>query len=724
MDSPHTLVNPDLAQADYFLKLLDPTAGGFTFQALDDKRLANGKPRDDAKLRQTYHGTLDQHAAQLTRLNIKFGAAIYNEVNRTDLKGRHASNITGKRAFFADLDNGLPPGGFRLPPSIIVETSPGRYQAYWLVDGDISDADYLGVLRNLTLTYGGDPGVISVERILRLPGFFHQKGEPFMVRIVEATGRRYSVAEIIAVHEPIIEQKKAEPLPAEIPETARNRTLISAAGRMRKQGFPVSAIEAALQELNRTACAPPLDEKEVTKIANSSGRYAAGKMVPEDDATAAVASHHRLALRFSERHADGARYVAAWGKWLTWAGNRWQLDETHTVRDMMREVASEEALKHDEDRIRNLIESRWTIGGIDYMAQSDKRHREAADAWDKDSWLLGTPGGTVDLRTGDLRPARREDMITKLANVSPDFSMKPLLWLRTLDQIFGGDSELIQYMQRLLGYSLTGTVSENVLAFCYGTGRNGKSTLLNTWQNVVGDYATVAPKGMLEQGKHDRHPTEIARLRGARVVIAQETTRGSRWDETTIKWLTGGDRLTGRYTHKDFFEFDPQFTLIVSGNHKPNLRDVTPAIKGRLHMIPFMRTFDGENRDPDLMVKFVAEWPGILAWAIEGCQMWRAIGLAPPRAVKDATAVYLAEQDVLDGFLMECCTQDDPDARERASDLFNRFSAWVKDRGKEPVSQKEFSTRLQSRFAHKRNETGVLFKGVRLLPQPLFFGGM
>ena len=289
-------------------ELLDPGTTGFSFQALDDKRRPDGKPRDNAKLRQTMHGNLATHVAHLIRLNTKFGAAIYVVINKTDLKGRLATNVVKVRALWADLDHGLP-AQWALRPSIVVQTSPGKYQAYWLVDGELSFADALGILRNLTLTYGGDPGVNTIERILRVPGFYHQKGEPFLVAIVEATGRRYTVAELTTVHPPIIEQRKAAPLPAEIPECARNRTLISAAGRMRKQGFPVETIEAALQDLNMRACSPPLDEKEVSKIVNSSGRWPPGELVQDDNADAVV-SHLKLALRFSDRHADDARYVA------------------------------------------------------------------------------------------------------------------------------------------------------------------------------------------------------------------------------------------------------------------------------------------------------------------------------------------------------------------------------------------------------------------------------
>ena len=274
----------DVAQAERFLQLLDPNAEAFTFRTLDDKRLPNGKPRDQANLRQDCHGPLSQHLDQLTRLNTKFGAAIYVTINRTDLHGHKQSNITGKRAAWCDLDRGQPQH-YQLKPSIVVQTSPGKFQAYWLFDGELSDADFLGILRHLALTYGGDPGVNSIERILRIPGFWHQKGEPHQVSIVEATGRRYSIDELVAVHPPLQETRKSEPVPAEIPESTRNMTLIRFAGKMRRGGADPDEIEAALQVMNDRRCNPPLDTQEVEKIARSSGNYQAGALVPKGEVT-------------------------------------------------------------------------------------------------------------------------------------------------------------------------------------------------------------------------------------------------------------------------------------------------------------------------------------------------------------------------------------------------------------------------------------------------------
>jgi hypothetical protein len=267
---------PDHSEADRFLRLLDPLGEAFAFATLDDVRQADGKPRDHGRLRQDSYGSLAGVLSHLHRLNTKFGAAIYVVINKTNGQGRRDADIVRKRAFWTDLDGGLPRGWF-IPPSIIVQTSPGKYQAYWLFDGDISEAEFLGVLRNLQLTYGGDPGAISLSRILRLPGFLHQKAEPFRVKLIDDNGRRYSVAEVTAAHPPVIEKRESEPVPETIIETERNRTLFQEAGKMRRNGLAVEEIEPALQAMNLKRCSPPLDEKEVTKVAKSIGRYASGQ---------------------------------------------------------------------------------------------------------------------------------------------------------------------------------------------------------------------------------------------------------------------------------------------------------------------------------------------------------------------------------------------------------------------------------------------------------------
>jgi putative DNA primase/helicase len=214
-----------------------------------------------------------------------------------------------------------------------------------------------------------------------------------------------------------------------------------------------------------------------------------------------------------------------------------------------------------------------------------------------------------------------------------------------LDKITDKDTELQSYLQRVSGYCLTGSVKEHALFFLYGTGANGKSVFVNTLVGIWRDYAITVSTDMLMVSNTDRHPTEIARLRGVRLVVGNEVETGRTWAESKVKSLTGGDRLQGHYMRQDFFEFDPQFKLMIIGNNKPSLRGVDEAIRWRLHLIPFTVTIPAEERDRELPEKLKTEWPAILRWAIDGCLMWQRDGLNPPAKVVDATKNYLAAED-------------------------------------------------------------------------------
>jgi P4 family phage/plasmid primase-like protien len=259
----------------------------------------------------------------------------------------------------------------------------------------------------------------------------------------------------------------------------------------------------------------------------------------------------------------------------------------------------------------------------------------------------------MELRTGTARPARREDYCTKTTAVAAGGDCP--LWRQFLARATNGDAALQSYLQRVAGYCLTGHTTEHVLFFLHGTGANGKSVFINTLVNIWGDYAVVAPMETFVESRGDRHPTELAHLRGARLVVAQETESGRHWAEARIKALTGGDRITARYMRQDFFEFVPQFKLLIAGNHKPSLSSVDEAIRRRIHLIPFVVTIPPDERDPDLAAKLKPEWPGILQWAVDGCLDWRRIGLAPPAAVRGATDAYLAEEDSFARWVEECC---------------------------------------------------------------------
>ena len=237
--------------------------------------------------------------------------------------------------------------------------------------------------------------------------------------------------------------------------------------------------------------------------------------------------------------------------------------------------------------------------------------------------------------------------MTKVTGIAPNGSCPTPVWAQFLDRTTGGDQELAKFLQRMSGYALTGLTDEHALFFIYGTGANGKSTFLNALTGCAGDYHKTSPIETFTASATERHPTDLAALRGARLVTAVETEEGRRWAESKIKSLTGGDRIAARFMRQDFFEFTPTFKLVIAGNHKPGLRSVDEAIRRRFHLVPFTVTVPPEERDETLAERLRAEWPGILAWAIEGCLDWRRQRLSPPAAVQAATAAYLDAEDAL-----------------------------------------------------------------------------
>lgn len=293
---------------------------------------------------------------------------------------------------------------------------------------------------------------------------------------------------------------------------------------------------------------------------------------------------------------------------------------------------------------------------MERLARADRRIAATIDQWDADPWLLNTPAGTVNLQTGRMRPHCAEDNMTKVTAVAPEGDCP--LFLAFLARIMGDDGEFIAYLMRVLGYALTGLVREHALLFGYVTGANGKSVLLSTIAGILDEYHRAAPIETFTASNGDRHPTDLAGLRGARLVTATETEERRRWAESRIKQLIGGDTIAARFMRQDFFEYRPAFKLFIAGNHRPSLRSVDEAIRRRFHLIPFAITIAAAERDLELTDRLKDEWPGILAWMIEGCLAWQAEGMKPPTAVVDATAAYLEAEDAIAAWIDEKCERD------------------------------------------------------------------
>jgi putative DNA primase/helicase len=495
----------------------------------------------------------------------------------------------------------------------------------------------------------------------------------------------------------------------------RLRSAAEAAGLLLTHG------EDLLQQCLAEAFAGPCEaDQEQPNLQEASPRIKEGREGNEDDNVRPPEfSDEALALLFAERHGYELKYVAAWNKFLIWKGTVWRFDETLEVYDWARRLCREIASTCSNEKLARLLAGKTTVSAIVTLARADRRIAATIDQWDSDPWMLNTPAGVIDLRSGERRPHNPADYHTKITAVAPDPSCPIPLWKAFLDRVCKDDIEYINFLQRIVGYALTGLTREHALFFCYGTGANGKSTFINAVTGCIGDYHRVAPIEAFTASKNDRHPTELAALRGARLVTAVETEEGRRWAESKIKSLTGGDKIPARFMRQDFFEYEPAFKLLIGGNHKPGLRTVDEAIRRRLHLLPFTADIPPEKRDEKLGEKLQAEWPGILAWGIRGCLDWQNQGLDPPSVVKAATAEYLEAEDALSAWVDEAGHRD-PNAFELTQDLFSSWKKYALEAGEYVGSARKFAQRLEERadsigLRRGRNSPGRRgFYGLRL----------
>jgi putative DNA primase/helicase len=447
-------------------------------------------------------------------------------------------------------------------------------------------------------------------------------------------------------------------------------------------------------------------------------------------------SEDALALGLGKSGWDAdAKFVSNWGKWLFWDGSRWVVDERkkaftdirtylrHKAQSLMdwaeekcaNEPEPEKLMKAAAKQAKEL-RANGKVTAIEALARSNPKSAALAEDFDAALMLTGTPQGTVDLEQAELRGAKREDMLTKSTSVSPaPAGAKPHLWLEFLDTIFDGDQEVIGFMQRLCGYALTGRTDEQKLFFLHGSGANGKSVFLNTLVWLFGDYARRAPSDTFLMTRGEQHPTNLAGLHGARLVVGSELPKGKTWNDSVIKDLTGGDRIAARYMRQDFFEFDPQLTLMIAGNTKPSFGAVDNAMKRRVVLIPFDVTIPPEKRDGKLEQNLRSEGPEILRWCMEGAADWGVCGLAIPEVIRAASETYLEGEDELGQFL-EDCTVADATGFVSNGDLWERYSGWCLTEDNNQMGKNNFLKAIEERgFKAKKGTGGTRGKsGLRL----------
>ena len=456
-------------------------------------------------------------------------------------------------------------------------------------------------------------------------------------------------------------------------------------------------------------------------------KHQGGKAEAKDDDRLDL-SQDALALELgSERFDDDARYVAPWNRWLLWDDTRWKPDERlhhltltrQFCRDRARELTAwaaeggDEKLQRWAARQAQTLRDKTTVTAVESLCRSNPASVAGPEDFDSDLLTLGTPDGTVDLRTGKMRAARRSDMISKQTLCGPA-SGRPERWLKFLHEIFDGDQEIIAFMQRAAGYALTGLTTEHKLFFLFGSGRNGKSVFLNTLETIWSDYARRSAASTFLHTSGDKHPTGLAGLQGARLVTGSELPKGKTWDEAVIKDLTGGDRMSAHFMRGDFFDFDPQLTLMIAGNNQPSFRGIDEAIRARVVMIPFTVFIPPEKRDKNLLEKLRAEAPQILSWAIEGARIWLERGLEVPASVSAASTTYLDDEDLIGRFLSDEITLNADDFSTTA-DVHQRFVFWCRRQELHPWTQHQLTKELKSRgFQEHRRNFGRGFLGLRL----------
>jgi putative DNA primase/helicase len=448
-------------------------------------------------------------------------------------------------------------------------------------------------------------------------------------------------------------------------------------------------------------------------------------------------SHDALAQRLGIQFFDkNAHYIPASNKWYLWDEVRWHENRTKRpttlVRDFLRSEANNlqnhaareanslnpgaaEALRKWAKEEAKTLKSRPTISAVENLMQANWGIAILQESLDKDELLLGTPDGTVDLSTGTLMPARREDLITKLTACGPaDCGTEPHRWLSFLHQVLGGDQDVIDFMQRAAGYALTGQTNEHKLLFLHGSGRNGKSVFLETLKWLLGDYARPASSSLLLSSGQNNHPTALAGLQGARLVIATEIPKNGAWNVGMVKELTGGETTTARYMRGDYFDFKPQMTLMIAGNDKPRLTGVDNAMRARMVLVPFDVTIRPEDRDPNLAAKLKDEGPAILRWAIDGAMQWQAQGLDVPKSIQKASLAYLDEEDVLKTFLDEETTSN-PDENVKTQDLYDQYQNWCQRQGMQAEKRISFTKDMMARgYQETRRSTGKVFLGLSI----------
>lgn len=490
----------------------------------------------------------------------------------------------------------------------------------------------------------------------------------------------------------------------------RNDALMHMGVKLRKMGFDHQKIEDSLQAINTARCSPPLPKKEVSNIAKSVARY----QIDAKKLSEPFTDVWNAGL-FIEKYGDEIRYCDALGGWYIWDGSRWKRDDTFQILRLAKNTVKQiyEMARANGDKLlfKHAVksESETRLKAMINLARSEGVAIQS-EQFDTDMFLLNCRNGTLDLRTGELKPHSRNDYITRRVELDfrPDAACPE--WQKFLSSIFLGDAGIIGFMQRAVGYALSGSMKEQCVFILFGVGMNGKSTLLKHIFRILGDYAMNTPASTLMEKYTDSIPNDIARLKGARLVTAVESGKNKALAESQIKQLTGDDPISARFLHREYFDFFATFKIFFATNHKPNISGTDKGIWRRIMTIPFEKVISPEERDPKLDEKLAQEYEGILAWAVQGFQMWQREGLGDVAKITEATNEYREESDLIGNFIEEQCLIGS-EYKVSTTAILKAAQLWAKDSGLRYVKRNEFIDYLKKRGFTKDRLSGSSEKG-------------
>ena len=590
-----------------------------------------------------------------------------------------------------------------LPPAPCVKTGKG-YHYYF---------KYQNGVRNFTRRYPGidlrgEGGYVLAPPSVHPSGAIYEWIIPIEEDLPELPDWVLNEKEKIIEREPGWVEKLLEG----VEEGQRNDTLARLAGHYFGKGLGFDETKMILLDWNKRN-RPPLPEEEVIRtvesiykrdIKNKEGKEETIKQEKEIPADGFRSTDFWNSENFVKEYKGKLLHCENWGCWLIYKDGRWVRDNSNETQGLAKKIIlryyhQASTIENDKERkelVKHALKSE-TQRAVNAMIELSKSDLAVTpDAFDKDPYIINLKNGTLNLETMEFWKHRPEDLLTRQMNIEYNPMAICPRWISFLNKIFNQNKDLIEFIQKALGYSLTGDTGEDCLFILYGTGQNGKTTFLKTISEIWGDYALDTPTETLLAKERDNIPNDLARLRGARLVTSSESQEGRRFNEILIKKLTGRDRITARFLRQEFFEFDPTFKIWIATNHKPVVRENSIAFWRRIRLIPFTVQIPNEEIIPNFEKILLEEKEGIFNWILEGFRKWRENRLGIPEEVKKATQDYRDEMDVLGEFIEAKCIED-ASARATTKELYELYCSWCEENNEKPMGKLAFSRRLEER---------------------------